>query len=224
MQTLEQFKSSLPEDLTPEQRLEKIEEFAKTQEESYKNLQSKADKDQNFIKDVFEESRKVSADSNYIMELIEKKPEVAQEIVKNFGSWITIEDIKSWKVKLWWDLIDQRIQEHDRIKELQNGQSQFEKAVWFNEEELKVFRENLAKLSEGKKITTSEQKQLMTGIAFSMGKQFSTDKNQIMANNNIIPDGKWGWGSSWWDYKPHDPSNVDLLVKAWVVKVAPEKK
>lgn len=223
MQTLEDFKSSLPTDLTPEQRVEKIEEFTKTLEDSYKNLQSKADKDQNFIKDVFEESRKVSADSNYILELIEKKPEVAQEIVKNFWSWVTIEDIKSWKVKLWWDMIDQRIQEHDRKKELERWQTEFEKAVWLNEEELKVFRENLAKLSEGKKITTSEQKQLMVWIAFTMWKQFSTDKNTVIAHNNVIPNGKWGW-SWWWDYKPSDPAAVDLLIKAWVVKVAPEKK
>jgi len=223
MQTLEQFKSSLPEGLTPEERSTKIEEFAESIQNQYVNLQSKADKDMNFTKDVLEESKKVWADSNYILTLIETKPEVAKAIVDTRGTWVSIEDIKSGKVKIGWDAIDERLMEHDRKKDLEKRQDDFEKSVWFTEEEIKTFRTNLSTLSAGKKLTSQEQKQLMVGIAFEMGKPLYSDKNQVIAQNNMIPN--WGtWSDKWSsEYKPNDPYTTNFLQEMGVLKPTPKK-
>jgi hypothetical protein len=84
MQTLEEFKSSLPADLTPDQRAEKLEEYALSIEDQYKNLQSKSDKDRNFTEDLLEETKKVGQDPNYVIELYKTKPEMAEMIIKKF--------------------------------------------------------------------------------------------------------------------------------------------
>jgi len=225
MQTLEEFKSSLPADLTPEQRTEKIEDYAKSIEDQYRNLQSKTDKDKSFHEELLEETKKIWENPNYVLELYKSKPEMAEMIVKKFWNGITIEDLKAWKVLNMWsqneDLFDKRIKEHERKKELTQTQDKFTKNINLSDDERKTFDEQLSKLVWGREITSQELQQLMIAVAFTLGKNIST-KEWIMLNQ--VPPVRWAW---WWDswgtYQPKTSWTQEWLKEHGVLKEAPKK-
>lgn len=224
MQTLEEFKSSLPTDLTPDQRAEKLEEYALSIQDQYKNLQSKSDKDRNFTEDLLEETKKVGQDPNYVIELYKTKPEMAEMIIKKFWNGITIDDIKAWKGLNMWsqdDLIDKKIKEHEKQKELTQTQEKFVKTINLNDEEKKVFEEQLSKLVWGREITSQELQNLMLAVAFNLGKKITSKENIMLDTVVPVKWGSGGGGDGW--YQPKTPGTVDWLKTMWVIKEAPKK-
>ena len=90
MTTFQEFQDGLPTDLNPEQRAAKIEEFAKNRDEEFRTLQSATAKGVDQLKaqneQLLTEAKKVGENEDYILELYEKDPEMANTILKTFGN------------------------------------------------------------------------------------------------------------------------------------------
>lgn len=236
MQTLDQFLSSLPEDLSPEARAEQITEFAKQQDQRARDQQSANQQGVNKLKEnqkkLLEESKKVAANSDYIFELYETNPEMAEQIVETFGNGITVDDLKNKKKPAGWSSNnndedrDTKMARYENKKAVVQAKDQFVKSVWFTDEEAATFENELNEIGwDLSKLTVDSFKKIAMGIAFTMGKNLSSDPDIFKAKHNVIPEGGKAANKtvSGNEHKYSDPANIDLLKAAWVYVEPPQK-
>ena len=242
MQKFDEFLASLPEDLKPEERAEKITDFAKKQDERAREQQANNQRWVNDLKkktdELLSESKKVAGDPDYIFKLHETNPEMAEQIVEKFWNWITVDDLKKGKKPDWDNKdkkttttldpdFDTKMIAYENKKAVNAAKDSFIKSVWFTEDEVEKFENDLKSLSwDPSKLTLDAFKKIAVGIAFDMGKPLASDPNVFKSRNNIIPD----WGR-WWsrgkksdskEYKYNDSKNLDLMKEMWVIRDKPE--
>lgn len=229
MTTFQEFMDSLSPDLNPEEKADQIAEFAKKRDEEYVTLQSASQKGVNDLKarteTMLQEAKKVSQNENYILELHAKDPEMAETIIKTFGKpWLTIEDIKGGQKMGTTPNFEDQMAEYNKKKESDDYMNQFVSSIGFTEDEKKAFDDQLKSLTGWRVLPKNELKVIMTGIAFSMNKNISNNKDGIIAANNVVPQGSGGWARvDAKEYKPHDNSTAAFMEQAWIIKKAPAK-
>lgn len=174
MTTYQEFMDGLSIDLNPEQRAEKLNEFAKTRDEEYRTLQSstavgveklKADQE-----NLLMEAKKVADNPSYLLELNEKDPKKAETILKTFGQpGMTMDQVKAGaKAMPAQQDVRAQIEAYNKEQEANNYVNTFINSMGFTEEEKKVFEKDLLAIRGERSLSTKELKSIMTGIAFDM--------------------------------------------------------
>lgn len=223
-QSTQEFLDSLSPDLNPEERAEELKAFSIKQEEEYKKLQAASQKWVDTLADkILEETKNIDKDPNYLQELYKKDPKTAEAWVKHHGWEYSIEDLKAGKqLPSKTDDFNQKMTAYEMKKESDKLKNDFISSLGFSETEVTVFTEKLTALTGDRTLWKEELKQAMVGVAFSMGKKLSSNKETIVLEHNAIPT---GW-SKWWnsdEYKPNDPNTMSFLESQWVITVKPQK-
>ena len=229
MTTFEDFQNSLPKDLNSDQRAEKLQEFAQKRDEEFRTLQSSTAKGVENLKaqqeELLTEAKKVGENEDYILELHEKNPEMANTILKTFGNWATIEDVKAWK----WSWVQTKVDVQKEIELYKKREAageavdKFKRSLGFTAEEEVEFVKKVEVLKWGRDLSATELRPILAWVAMEMWRKVSTNRDEIIAEHNV--NRVW-WSSGWkgWsDYTPNDSAATELLYAQWVLSRPPSK-
>jgi hypothetical protein len=150
---------------------------------------------------------------------------MANTILKTFGNWATIEDVKAWKWSWVQTKVDvqKEIELYKKREAAEESVDKFRRSLWFTAEEDVEFTKRVEALKWGRDLSATELRPILSWVAMEMWRKVSTNRDEIIAEHNV---NRVGWSSGWkaWsDYTPNDSAATELLYQQWVLSRPPSK-
>lgn len=207
-------------ELTPEEKLKKREAemtkgVKKVQDElkTEKEIRVQKEKDAQLYRDIITEGKKIASDEWLLVDLYYEKPEVAQWILNEYYWGITFDEfVKSKELN---DntparieaLAKQKAEEYISKSKVQSHIESFKKDMWYNEDTMKKFDEELEDML-GDKINSMDADKLERYLV-KIHKMAILDEDELKASEKTEKIAKKMWVSEWWSNGGWKEEEVD---------------